>query len=94
MEVTVFGILIDSSGIQKRKRGKPDWPSPFLIILILLLSDSSDLSFSVISLFLSRHWPVLVQTLFGNRLLDDNLGVLLVALSVSSNYDEEALAHL
>lgn len=28
MEVTVFGILIDSSGIQKRKRGKPDWPSP------------------------------------------------------------------
>ena len=94
MEVTVFGILIDSSGIQKRKRGKPDWPSPLLMILILLLSDSSDLSFSVISLFLSRHQPVLVQTLFGNRLLDDNLGVLLVALSVSSNHDEEALAHL
>ena len=77
-----------------RKRGKPDWPSPLLMILILLLSDSSDLSFTVISLFLSRHKPVLVQTLFGNRLLDDNLGVLLVALSVSSNYDEEALAHL
>lgn len=93
MEVTVFGILIDSSGIQKKK-GKAGLAFPFLMILILLLSDSSDLSFSVISLFLSRHKPVLVQTLFGNRLLDDNLGVLLVALSVSSNYDEEALAHL